>query len=316
MVNVTLASLSGRLPLYPEDPPKGKGGRVAAKEGLAASCEATMPSLAQAYRARVPQHILERLPEYIAAVRGGGVGGGGGGGGWGGFDAPGVSPRRPTAAALRSASMPAAARSLNHSVGRGGGGSGVGVGGGGGSSNAGGGRASPRGWMQLQDLQLAAMEGGYYSGSGSGGAGGAGGGGGSGTRAGSGVRSSSGDGTAVSAAARQQRLLQAGGAGGRSSSFTARLFSKQNSRQQSSGSSFGVNGLSGSRSPTTSASTNGQELGVRAPAAAAAAVRSQAAAPLAAPAANGGSSSFVVKGSAVAGSGAEGDVVLQMGAQT
>ena len=68
MVNITLTSLAGRLPLLPKDPPKGKGGRVAAREGLVAACEANIPTLAQAYRARVPQHILEDLQFSIPAL--------------------------------------------------------------------------------------------------------------------------------------------------------------------------------------------------------------------------------------------------------
>lgn len=122
MVDMTLASLVGRLPLLPKDPPKGKGGRVAAREGLVMRCEAHLPVLAQLYRARVPAHVLERN-EFIAAVHPMGPG----------------SPRQQVNAALRSASMPTRSYSQHN--------------------------RSPRlpGQQQqqrMQDLQLAAMEGG------------------------------------------------------------------------------------------------------------------------------------------------------------
>lgn len=106
MVNVTLASLAGRVPLFPKDPPKGKGGRVSGREGLASSCAAaSLPALAQAYRARVPLHVLERA-EFIAALHapgGGGVGGGGNPG------SPRTQQQRALgqfATSMRSASMP------------------------------------------------------------------------------------------------------------------------------------------------------------------------------------------------------------------
>jgi hypothetical protein len=88
MVNVTLTALAGRLPLLPKDPPKGKGGRVAEKEGIVGTCDANMPTLAREYRNCVPLHILEHT-ELIAAVH----------------PVP-SSPRRQISAALRSASMP------------------------------------------------------------------------------------------------------------------------------------------------------------------------------------------------------------------
>lgn len=161
MVDVTLASLAGRLPLLPKDPPKGKGGRVAAKEGLVTRCEAHLPVLAQLYRARVPAHVLERN-EFIAAVHPTGPG----------------SPRRQVNAALRSASMPTRSYS-QHS-------------------------RSPclpgQQQQRMQDLQLAAMEGGL-------------------------IGSSSSPCSPVPS----PKPLQATN---RSSSFTAKLFSKQ-SRQPS-----------------------------------------------------------------------------------
>uniref|UniRef100_A0A383VRV6 Guanylate cyclase domain-containing protein n=1 Tax=Tetradesmus obliquus TaxID=3088 RepID=A0A383VRV6_TETOB len=62
MVNVMAASLAGRAALFPADPPKGKGNRVAAGEGLAGSAVAQLPTLALQYRARVPHHVLELVP--------------------------------------------------------------------------------------------------------------------------------------------------------------------------------------------------------------------------------------------------------------
>jgi hypothetical protein len=88
MVNVMLTALAGRLPLLPKDPPKGKGGRVAEKDGIVATCDANMPILAREYRNRVPLHILEHT-ELFPAVH-----------------AVPSSPRRQISAALRSASMP------------------------------------------------------------------------------------------------------------------------------------------------------------------------------------------------------------------
>jgi hypothetical protein len=141
MVNVTLASLSGRLLLLPSAPPKGKGDRVSAKSGLAASCELAIPSLAQAYRAHVPQHILQQA-ELIPALH----------------PIP-SSPRRQISAALRAASMPSARgsnnsntyRSSDYHYGSGGGGS---------SSSVRRNRPPALALQQLSDLQLAAMEGG------------------------------------------------------------------------------------------------------------------------------------------------------------
>jgi hypothetical protein len=59
MANVTLASLTGRVRFIPEQPPKGKGERVALGKGAAAQGHAPLPTLVQQYRARVPAHILE-----------------------------------------------------------------------------------------------------------------------------------------------------------------------------------------------------------------------------------------------------------------
>jgi hypothetical protein len=43
----------------PEQPPKGKGERVALGKGTAAQGHAPLPTIVQQYRARVPSHILE-----------------------------------------------------------------------------------------------------------------------------------------------------------------------------------------------------------------------------------------------------------------
>lgn len=67
MVNVMLAGLAGRSYFFPKDPPKGKGNRVAANEGLAGVAVAPLPTLAAQYRARVPHHILEHAPTPAAA---------------------------------------------------------------------------------------------------------------------------------------------------------------------------------------------------------------------------------------------------------
>jgi hypothetical protein len=60
MVNIMAAALSGRAAFFPDDPPRGKGNRVAAAAGLAGSAIAPLPTLALQYRARVPANILER----------------------------------------------------------------------------------------------------------------------------------------------------------------------------------------------------------------------------------------------------------------
>jgi len=59
MVNVMLSSLGGRAGFFPLDPPKGKGGRVAERAGLAGSVMAPLPVVAAQYRARVPLYILQ-----------------------------------------------------------------------------------------------------------------------------------------------------------------------------------------------------------------------------------------------------------------
>lgn len=58
MVNVTLTSLVGRQHYYPDDPPKGKGNRIAVKTGVMATGVVSLPTLAQQYKTRVPNHIL------------------------------------------------------------------------------------------------------------------------------------------------------------------------------------------------------------------------------------------------------------------
>jgi hypothetical protein len=214
MVNVTLASLAGRVPLFPKDPPKGKGGRVSAREGLAASCAAArLPALAQAYRACVPLHVLERA-EFIAALHG--VDGGGGGAvGGGNLGSPRTQQQRllgQFAASMRSASMPPVRNYSSSSSARGrpplpnlG-------------SNLGQQQQQQQREMQ-REMQLAALEGGFGPGGGHGQQQqGLRGGFGSSTGSGGGLGSPLGSPT-------KSPLAGVGGGGGRSSSFSGRVAS-------------------------------------------------------------------------------------------
>lgn len=62
MVNIMSGTLLGRTDLFPVDPPKGKGGRVAAATGLAGAAMAQLPTLAVQYRARMPDRCWRTSP--------------------------------------------------------------------------------------------------------------------------------------------------------------------------------------------------------------------------------------------------------------